>query len=763
RPPGHPKRRIPYPYSGGTMIGKTISHYRILEKLGEGGMGVVYKAEDTKLGRTVALKFLPPELTRDPEAKERFIQEAQAASALDHPNICNIHEIDETNDGRMFIVMACYEGESLKAKIERGPLKLDEALDIAVQMARGLAKAHEQEIIHRDIKPANVFITKDGLVKIVDFGLAKLTGKTKLTKTGLTLGTAAYMSPEQARGAPMDHRTDIWSFGAILYEMLAGESPFRGEYDQSVIYSILNEEPQPVTSVRPEVPRALERVVERCLEKDPENRCDSVEELIRDMRQLEGTPAPTSAERTMQQSKELPSIAVLPFTDMSPAHDEEYFCEGIAEELINGLAQIAGLRVAARTSAFQFTDKGLDVRRVGKQLGVESVLEGSVRKAGTRLRITAQLIDVADGYHLWSEKYDRELEDIFAIQDEISLAIVEKLKGKLLREDRSKLERRFTENEEAYNLYLRGRYIYYRRYQAGMSKAIEFFQQAIEKDPLYALPYVGIADCYGQFAHWGWLDPRVAYPKAKEAVARALEIDDRLAEAHVSLGWIKEYHDWDFAAAEAEFKRALALNSNSIVAHYWYAILLAVLGRMAEAEDEARQALKLDPINLLTNWHLGVVLIFSRRYDESIEQFQKILEMDTGFSQAHLLLASSLGYCGRWDEAIAAFKKYIALVGEIPLGIGYLGWAVAGSGRREEALALLGRLNDMAKERFVPSRYRALIHMCLGERNQAFEYLNEAIEERDGWMIYAKTLPLYDSLRSDPRFALLLNKVGLAD
>jgi serine/threonine protein kinase/Tfp pilus assembly protein PilF len=743
------------------MLGKTISHYKILEKLGAGGMGVVYKAEDTKLGRTVALKFLPPELTRDDEAKNRFIHEARAASALQHHNICTIHEIDETPEGQLFIAMDCYQGETLKDKIARGPLPVEEAVDIAGQVAAGLSKAHEAGMIHRDIKPANIMVTKDGEVKILDFGLAKLSGQTQHTKTGTTLGTVAYMSPEQARGASMDHRTDIWSFGVVLYEMLAGTPPFRGEYDQAVMFSVMNDEPQPVANVRPETPDAIGRIIEKCLEKDPRNRYGSAEELTKDIRQLEGVRQTTSSRSAVQKSKELPSIAVLPFRDMSSARDQEYFCEGIAEELINDLAQIAGLRVTARTSAFQFKDRNLDVRRVGRELGVESVLEGSVRKAGTRLRITAQLINVADGYHLWSEKYDRELEDIFAIQDEISLAIVEKLKVKLLREERSKLEKRFTADEEAYNLYLKGRYIYNRRDQGGMFKAIEFFQQAIEKDPLFALPYVGIADCYGQFAIWGWQDCRVAFPKAMDAVVRALEIDEGLAEAHVSLGWIREYNDWDFAAAEAEFRRALALNPNSIVAHFWYAILLAALGRIEEALEEAHQALKLDRVNLLTNWHYGVVLFFCRRYDESVEQFQKILEMDAGFSLAQFFLGCCLGAWGKWDEAIVAFRKYVALMGEIPLGIGFLGWALAFSGRREEARTLLGRLDDMEKKQFVPSLYRALIQMGLGEHDRAFEYLDKAIEERDGWMIFLKTFPLFDSLRSDPRFAVLLKKVGL--
>ncbi|HVO76366.1 MAG TPA: protein kinase, partial [Candidatus Bathyarchaeia archaeon] len=639
------------------MVGKMISHYRILEKLGEGGMGVVYKAEDTKLGRLVAIKMLSRQLGGDEEARKRFLQEARTASALDHPNICTIHEIDETKDGALFMVMAFCEGRTVKEQLDAGPIDVARAVDIAVGVASGLERAHEKGIIHRDIKPANVMVTSEGQAKIMDFGIAKLVGGAGITRTGAPLGTVAYMSPEQANGGAVDHRSDIWSLGVLLYEMLAGRRPFGGEYEQAAIYSILNVEPSPPSTVRREVPPELDRVVLKAMAKAPDERYRTAGEMRAALETCANKLMAGSARVDAVNQRGLPSIAVLPFRDMSPARDQDYFCEGIAEELINGLAQIAGLRVAARTSAFQFKDKDLDVRKVGRDLGVESVLEGSVRKAGARLRVTAQLINVADGYHLWSEKYDREQGDIFAIQDEISLAIVEKLKGQLLREDRSRLERRYTANEEAYNLYLRGRYIYNRRYQGGMSRAIELFQQAIGKDPHYALPYVGIADCYGQFAHWGSLDPRIAYPKAKEAVERALAIDERLAEAHVSLGWIKEYYDWDFAAAEEEFRKALALNPNNVVAHYWLAVFLAALGRAEEAMREAREALTLDPISPLTSFHMGVVLFFARRYDEAVEQFQKVLEMDAGFSIAQFLLSASLGSLGRWNEAIAAIKK----------------------------------------------------------------------------------------------------------
>jgi len=743
------------------MIGKTISHYRILEKLGEGGMGVVYKAEDTKLRRPVALKFLPPELTRDAEAKERFINEAQAASALDHPNICNIHEIDETSEGQLFICMACYEGETLKERIARGPLGVDEAVRIAAQIGEGLARAHAAGIVHRDMKPANIVITSEGVAKILDFGLAKLSGRTQHTKAGTTLGTVSYMSPEQARGATVDHRTDIWSLGVILYEMLAGAPPFRGEYDQAVIYSILNGEPRSVTSIRPEVPGSIGGIIEKCLEKDPENRYGSVEELTRDIRQIEAASRPTSPRSAMQKSKELPSIAVLPFRDMSPARDQEYFCEGIAEELINGLAQIAGLRVAARTSAFQFKDKDLDVRRVGKELGVESVLEGSVRKAGTRLRITAQLINVADGYHLWSEKYDRELEDIFAVQDEISLAIVEKLRGKLLKEERSRLVKRYTGNEDAYNLYLKGRYYWNRRHEGGIQKAIELLQDAVEKDPLCAPAHVGIADCYNVSAILGFMDPRVAYAKSKEAVAKALEIDDGLAEAHASLGWIKTFYDWDWAGAETEFLKAFELNPAYANAHYFYSLHLSVVGRHDEALAETTRALELDPIDLVFNSIQAVTLYWGRRYDEATEQAQKTLDMDPNFYLANLYLGLTFAAKGGWQKAVETFSRALAASPGSPLAMGFIGLAFASSGRDKDALEMLDRLEELSKERFVGSFHKAMIHLGLKEDDRMFDCLEGAFAEKESWLTMLKTLPLWDNVRPDPRFIALMRRMGL--
>ncbi|MFQ6008621.1 MAG: protein kinase [Candidatus Zixiibacteriota bacterium] len=500
------------------MIGKTISHYKVLEKLGAGGMGVVYKAEDTRLKRCVVLKFLPPELTRDEEAKERFVNEAQAASALDHPNICTIYEIDETKDGQMFIAMACYEGETLKSIIDNRRLMIEEAVGIAIQIAQGLAKAHEQGIVHRDIKPANIIVTKDGVVKILDFGLAKLTGVTQLTKTGTTLGTVAYMSPEQAQGVTVDHRTDIWSLGVGLYQMVSGELPFRGEYEQAVIYSILNEEPEETS----EIPANLQQIVAKALAKEPDERYQQMDDMLTDLSTLRKELESASTQVTVSKEKPAPAIAVLPFVNMSADPENEYFCDGMAEELIDAFTKLEGLRVVSRTSAFSFKGKELKIQKIGEELKVSHVLEGSVRKAGKRLRITAQLINVDDGYHLWSQKYDRELEDVFAIQDDIAETIVDTLKVKLVGEKEVPLIKRYTENVEAYQLYLKGRYFWNKRHQGELQQAMAFFNQTIEKEPTHALAYTGLADSFFIIGHYCYLPPKEAFLKAKAFAQKAL-------------------------------------------------------------------------------------------------------------------------------------------------------------------------------------------------------------------------------------------------
>jgi TolB-like protein/lipoprotein NlpI len=736
------------------MLGKTISHYKILEKLGEGGMGAVYKAQDTKLDRLVALKFLPKHLLCDEEAKQRFEQEAKAASALDHPNIATIYEIDEVG-GECFISMTYIEGNCLKELIKANTFSIEEILNIAIQIAEGLNAAHRRGIVHRDIKPDNLMLSNDGLVKIFDFGLAKLKGVSGLTRIGSTVGTLAYMSPEQAQGIELDRRSDIFSFGVVLYEMITGQLPFKGEHEAAIIYSVLNEAPEPLGRYRANIPEGLQRIIDKILEKDREKRYQQIDELRADLKRLSrATGSPIK--------RQLPSIAVLPFTDLSADKEQEYFCDGMAEEIINALTQVEGLRVVARTSAFSFRGKEIDIREIGRKLNVETVMEGSVRKAGNRVRITAQLVNVADGYHLWSERYDREMQDIFAVQDEISLTIVDKLKVKLLKEEKAKLVKRYTDNPEAYSLYLKGRYFWYRRYEGGLQKGIECFQQAIDQDPLYALAYAGIADCYNQFGLWGFLDPKKAYPKAKVACAKALQIDDTLAEAYASQGWIKMFYDWDWAEAEKAYKQAIELSPNYATVHYYYG-LYDVVGRGIEAFAEAKKAVELDPLCLVHNAVLGFILYLRRQFDDAIEQLQKTLEMDSNFAVTCLFLG--LSYMGkkRWEEAITFLKKITSIWQGNPFPIGFLGFAYGMSGQKDKAISMLDQLSTLSQQKYVSSFYRALIYTGLDQKDQAFEQLEKAYDERESWMACLKAAPFMDTLRSDPRYEVLLRKMGLEE
>lgn len=740
------------------MIGKTISHYKILEKLGAGGMGEVYKAEDMKLNRTVALKFLSHSLTTDPEIKERFIHEAQAASSLDHPNICSIYEIDETDDGQMFISMGYYEGETLKEKITRGSLDFGETINIAIQIVKGLSKANAKRIIHRDIKPANIFVTIDGVIKILDFGLAKLSGQTKLTKVGSTVGTVAYMSPEQTRGEQTDQKTDIWSFGVVLYEMLTGELPYRGDYEQAVIYSILNEKPEPVRNLRSELPDGLELVVQKAMQKNPEERYQNFQDLLAELKSIKKH---LQSEQAKHKEKPSPSIAVLPFVNMTVEPENEYFSDGMTEDLINALSKIKDFRVAARTSTFSFKGERIDVREIGRKLNVETVLEGSVRKAGKRLRITAQLINVRDGYHLWSEQYDKVLADVFDIQDEITMSIVDALKVQLLARENQAVQKRYTDNIEAYNLYLKGRYYWNKMTIESFRKAINHFQRAIAKDSTYALAYTGLADSFTGLGDAGLsaIPPKEAFSNAKVAVQKALEIDETLAEAHASLGHLK-MHDFDWAGAELEFKRAIKLNPNYATTYHMCGFYFALMGRHDEAITYIKRALELDPISLGINTDLGVIFYFAGQYDMAIAQYHKTLEMDPGFVRAYITLGSTYGKKGMYREGIDTYKKAMELSGD-RLKIAALGRAYALAGKKEEALKIIGELEELSQQRYVSPYCIALIYASLDEKDKAMEWLQKAYEKHVSELIYMKVDPYLENLHSDPRFMILLKKMAL--
>ena len=738
--------------------GSRLGQYEIVSLIGGGGMGLVYKAQDTRLKRLVALKLLPPELTRDETTKQRFLQEAQAASALDHPNICTIFEINETPDGQLYLVMAYYEGETLKEKIEHGPLAIGEALDIAIQVGQGLAEAHGAGIVHRDIKPANLLIAKAGVVKILDFGLAKLAGSDSITQTtGTRLGTVAYMSPEQARGQKVDQRTDIWSLGVVLYEMVAGLPPFQREQGDAIVYAILREVPTSLTGLRTGVPMDLERVVTRALSKQAGDRYQSVADLLSELRGVKR--AHQEGATTRQQA--VPSIAVLPFRNMSADPEQEYFCEGLAEELIDALARLDGLRVAAgRTSAFQFSGKGHDLRDIGEKLQVKTILEGSVRRAGDRLRVNAQLINAADGYHLWSERYDRDMDDIFAVQDDIARTVVEKLKVKLLGTADTPLVRKPTDNLEAYNLVLQGRYYSVRATGAAVEKSLACFTQALALEPAYAQAHAGIALVYAIQAIVSLAAPHTVMPEAKEAALEALALDETVADAHAALAVVLHYYDWDWAGAEREYRRALELNPGDTFARCSYANLLGMVGRVDESVAEARSAVERDPVAPFCRYILQQAFVVARRFEEAIAEAHAGIELDPSYHLSYMSLGWGLAGLGRHDEAVDAFRQQAIAAAGDSFAQGWLGWALGLAGHRQEALTILGDLEGRRSQEYVGGLLLACVSLGLDEHDQAISWLQEAAEERDGLMALVNTLPVFGPLRSDPRFQDLLRRMN---
>jgi serine/threonine protein kinase/tetratricopeptide (TPR) repeat protein len=731
------------------MIGKIISHYRILAKIGEGGMGVVYKAEDTKLRREVALKFLPKEFTADPEAKERFVQEAQAAAALDHPNICTVHEIDEA-EGQTFIAMAHIKGESLKDKIVSGPLDISSALKIVIQVAEGLQEAHENGIIHRDIKPANIALTAKGQAKIMDFGLAKLSWGVDLTKTATIMGTVAYMSPEQAKGGKVDHRTDIWSLGAMLYEMLTGERPFKVTHDQAVLYAILNEDPVPITKIRKDIPQELEKIVKKSLEKDLKKRYGDMDAMLDDLKSVGRKSVSTAADK--------PSIAVLPFVNMSADPENEYFSDGLAEDLINALTKITDLHVVARTSSFAFKSEKVDIREIGEKLNVDSLLEGSVRKVGNRIRITAQLIKVKDGYHLWSDRYDRNMEDVFAIQDEITEKIMDKLMIALNVLKKPPEEHRPV-SFEAYDLYLKGRYCL-NKFE--VDKALAYNEQAIEQDPDYALAYASIAEVYTILSTgFDILPNKDAMPKARDAAQKALELDPNLAEAYVSLGLVALSYDWDRKATKKYFQKAIELNPNSMSAHQWFEFYWTyMMADFDTATAHLERAQELDPLNFLIKVRLGFMSIFKGDCDHALDQFKALLDFEPNFGLLYLSFATAYALKGDYDEALAYGEKMLEVGPRVVAYVGNMGWLYAVAGKKEKAYELLAELEKRSKKGYVSSFWTALIYLSLGEIDKTFEWFEKAYEERDGNMIYFTVPQLFDPIRADPRYKQLLLKMG---
>jgi len=751
-------------------IGQTLSHYAVVEKLGSGGMGVVFKAQDTRLGRSVALKFLPDGLARDRQALERFQREARAASALNHPHICTIYDVGEA-EGQAFIAMELLEGETLQQRLTRGAFKTDEVLEVGIQLADALEAAHAKGIIHRDIKPANIFLTDRVQAKILDFGLAKLptahraeegtaaATEALLTSPGSAVGTIAYMSPEQARGEALDSRSDLFSFGVVLYEMATGHQAFTGNTSAVVFEAILNKMPVSPLQVNPEIPAELERIINKAIEKDRTLRCQRGSELRTDLQRLKRDRE--SGRRTVATASDLTrpkSLAVLPFANLSADKENEYFGDGLAEEIINALTRLPGLRVIARTSSFSFRGKDVDAREIGNRLNVEHILQGSVRKAGNRIRVTAQLVTASDGYHLWSQRFDREMTDVFAIQDEISQAIVEKLRVRLAA-DRP-LVKRHTENVEAYNLYLKARYQLFRFTPEGLAKSKEYYEQAIALDPNYALAWHGLAAFYLVLGLFGAMPPKAANAQAGQANRKALQLDDLLAEAHAMMGALRA-GEFDWKGAELEFNRALELDPKSEDVLRWYDhYYLGPMKRVDEAVTAFLGALEMDPLSPFLQSGLGYNYCLKREWNRAIEQCRNAIELDPQ-CWAFILLGSCCFHIGKHDDAIQAMETQARVMGRSSFALANLGWAYASTGRTAEALKLLEELQARAQERYTAPWSFAVIYQGLGEMDKAFDWFEKAVDEHDPLMLHFHVHPNYDPAHTHPRYQALLRKMNL--
>ncbi len=724
-------------------------------------MGKVLKVFDSKVKEVVALKLLKPEIAAHEEIIERFSKELKFARKIVHKNVGRMYDINEEN-GIHYILMEYVPGEDLKSFIIRSrQLAIATAISIAMQILEGLKEAHRLGVVHRDLKPQNIMIDKEGNARIMDFGIARSLEDQGASEAGMIIGTPEYMSPEQAEGKEADQRSDIYSLGLILYEMVTGKVPFQGETALDIIKKHKTQEPPNPTELNPQVPPELARMILKCLEKDREKRYQTAEEVLAELNDLVTSKTKKAAEKKWKNS-----IAVLPFSDLSPQRDQEYFCEGLAEELINSLSRINELRVAARTSAFSFKGKDLDIREIGKKLNVQAILEGSVRKAGERLRITVQLVNTADGYHLWSEKYDRDMEDIFAVQDEISLEIVDKLKVRLLKGEKTKILKRHTENKDAYNLYLKGRYFWNRRNEGDLKRAIECYRQAVEKDPKYALPYLGIADHFIMLGLWNYVSPEEARLRSKEALDKALEIDDQLGEAYTSLGYFHCLYDWDWPAAERNLKRGIALNPNNVWAHAWYGCFLMGLSRFDEAYTEMKMALEMEPLSPIINAVAGI--IFSLIHvDEGKKQMDRAIEMEPNLALAHLWLGWIYMFPIIVDEKALEHLQSAVNLG-LTFALGWLGCAYARLGKKEEAFGILNQMDELSKEKYISPLQRAAVYSGLEMYDQAFEYLEKAYTQHlphlalSSYGVKAPS-PFPQEFRLDKRYKALMRKMKKVD
>lgn len=759
------------------QTGIMIGPYEILEPVGSGGMGEVYRARDHRLERDVAIKILSERLSSNPDALLRFEKETRVLAALSHPNIVVIHDCG-TQDNLAYAVMELLEGEPLRELLKKTALSATRSLEIAVAVSEALAAAHSKGIVHRDLKPENVFITTDGRIKILDFGLAHLEKQLTYpnltafptaaeTAAGMLMGTIGYMSPEQIRGETVDSRSDIFSFGCLLFEMVTGRRPFDRKSAAETMVAVLQEEPEDVARITVSAaPPGIDRVIRVCLEKNPALRFQSAQDLTFALKMVsrgETVNLPHAAPRpAKKRRKAIDSIAILPLVNLNGDADTEYLSDGITETIINSLSMLPKLRVMARSTVFRYKGKHADPLAVGHELNVRAVMTGTVLHRGDTLKIQAELVDAYDGSQLWGEQYNQEHCDLLALQEEISNSIFESLRLKVTVPQKKKLHKRLTINDEAYKLYLKGRYFWNRRTEEGLRKSLEFFKQAIEVDPNFALAYAGLADGFALLAGYSYLLPNDGYPKAKEAALKALELDPSLGEAHVSLGMIAYRYERDWKRSESEFKKAVRLSPGYPTAYNWYSSYLMTMGRRDEAERMMEKGLKIDPMSIILNWSLGYIYYAQRRFEEAVEQYKKSQDLDPSFPRNQFDLGLAYLMMGRLEEAKVEFEGWMQKTTDrSPVTILAIGYVQAAMGYREEAMKTLRELEELAATQFISPFNLALIHVAMGDNDLAMEALEKAYQINEDPMISLGFNPRLDPLRKDPRFADLLQRLNL--